>query len=74
MVKEQNIKYMSKSGYGDSMGYSAKGSKKMAAEYRSKQKERMAKKMKKHKDGTDIPKSKWGARQGNFMKVHPLDR
>jgi len=37
---------MSKSGYGDSMGYSAKGSKKMAAEYRSDQKKKfIAKKM-----------------------------
>lgn len=26
------------------------------------------------KDGTGTPKAKWGTKQGNFMKVHPLDR
>ena|SRR3990167_8234511 len=26
------------------------------------------------RDGTDIPKSKWGTKQGNWQKVHPLDR
>jgi hypothetical protein len=28
----------------------------------------------KTKDGTGVPKAKWGTKQGNFMKVHPLDR
>lgn len=67
MVKEQNINMTNQ--IKDHDGYENSSGRKKAMI-----KKEIAKKMKKYKDGTDIPKSKWGARQGNFMKVHPLDR
>lgn len=56
------------------MDYSKKETEHVHGMKLSGKKEKVARKMKSHKDGTDIPKHKWGAKQGNFMKVHPLDR